>query len=124
MDELQHECHCGDAGAKARACSAARGPHPPSHAPRQSAALRRQNSRVAAATLSRWVKSGGTAPQSPPIELLVMPRFEANANKLFNFLNDYIENQPTGAARWQHCTGRTDLRGVRPGHYDDSATVL
>ena len=53
-----------------------------------------------------------------------MPRFEANANKLFGFLHDYIENDRSGMARWRHCTGRTDLRGVRPGHYEDSATLL
>ena len=58
------------------------------------------------------------------IELLVMPRYEANANKLFDFLNDYVENQPTGAARWRHCSGRPELGGVRPGHSDDSPTLL
>ena len=58
------------------------------------------------------------------IELLVLPRFEANANKLFDFLNDYIENDRSGMAKWRHCTGRTDLRGVRPGHYDESVTLL
>jgi len=58
------------------------------------------------------------------IDLLVMPRFEANANLLLDFLNDYVENERTGMAKWLHCTGRTDLRGVRPGHYDDRATLL
>ncbi len=63
-------------------------------------------------------------PAVAAIELLVMPRFEANANKLFDFLNDYVEEERSGMARWLHCTGRTDLRGVRPGHYDDFVTVL
>ena len=58
------------------------------------------------------------------IELLVMPRYEAQANVLFNFLNNYIENERSGMARWRHCSGRTDLHGVRPGHYDDSPTLL
>ena len=58
------------------------------------------------------------------IELLVMPRYEANANKLFDFLNDYVEDERSGMAKWLHCTGRTDLRGLRPGHYEDSVTLL
>jgi hypothetical protein len=58
------------------------------------------------------------------VELLVMPRYEANANKLFDFLTDYVEEERSGMAKWRHCTGRTDLHGVPPGHYDDSATLL
>jgi len=58
------------------------------------------------------------------IELLVMPRYEANANTLFDFLNDYVGNERSGAARWLHCSGNTELQGLRPGHYDDSATLL
>jgi len=58
------------------------------------------------------------------IELLVMPRFEANANTLFDFLNDYVSNERTGAARWLHFSGNVELQGFRPGHYDDSATLL
>jgi hypothetical protein len=58
------------------------------------------------------------------IELLAMPRYEANANTLFDFLNDYVGNQATGAPRWLHSTGNVELQGLRPGHYDDSATLL
>jgi hypothetical protein len=58
------------------------------------------------------------------IELLVMPRYEANANTLFEFLNNYVGNERSGAARWLHFTGNIELQGLRPGHYDDCATLL
>lgn len=58
------------------------------------------------------------------IELLVMPRFEANANLLFNFLDDHVNNEPLGAARWQHSTGDSTLKGLPPAHYDSKATIF
>ena len=45
-------------------------------------------------------------PTVEAVELLVMPRYEANANTLFDFLNDYVENERSGMARaWN--TGRS-----------------
>src|SRR5688572_615790 len=57
------------------------------------------------------------------VELLVVPRFEANPNLLFNFLDDYVQNDHRCAAHWRHSSGRNDLIGLRPGHHDDSAAL-
>lgn len=57
------------------------------------------------------------------VELLVLPRFEANANLLFNFLGDYVENERNGAAHWGHSSGRTDLIGFKPANYDTCAVL-
>ncbi len=62
-------------------------------------------------------------PEVAAIELLVAPRFEANANLLFRFLDDYVQNERNGAAHWRHSSGRADLVGTPPGAFADRVAL-
>lgn len=63
-------------------------------------------------------------PSCSAVELLVIPRFQANSNLLFNFLNEYVQNDTTAAARWRHSTGRADLQGLPPAPHDLTAMLM